>query len=98
MVGGLWISIQIGNRIYARALYNIALTPLFQEYKLYIYINKTINMKAQQLKRGMKVKNQHGKELTVLEVIGGLMVRTYEDFNNLYHCTKLHHKGVQISA
>ncbi|MBN1989383.1 MAG: hypothetical protein JW783_08310 [Bacteroidales bacterium] len=55
-------------------------------------------MKAQQLKRGMKVKNQHGKELTVLEVIGGLMVRTYEDFNNLYHCTKLYHKGVQISA
>lgn len=41
------------------------------------------------LKKGAKVKNQYGDTLTVLEVIDGVMIRTYEDFNNLYHYTKM---------
>lgn len=41
------------------------------------------------LTKGSKVKNQYGESLTVLEVIDNLMVRTYEDFNNLYHISKL---------
>ena len=62
---------------------------------------KTINIETMDtlnLKRGTKVKNQYGETLTVLEVIGGLMVRTYEDFNNLYHCTKLFYEGKAIKA
>ncbi len=55
-------------------------------------------MTTAELKRGMKVKNQFGATLTVLEVVGGLMIRTYEDFNNLYHCTKLIYNGKQIKA
>ena len=41
------------------------------------------------LKKGTKVKNQYGEILTVLKVIDGTAVRTYEDYNNLYHYTKL---------
>ena len=55
-------------------------------------------MKIQDLKRGMKIKNQYGQTLTVLEVVGGLMIRTYEDFNNLYHCTKVFYNGEKIEA
>lgn len=50
-------------------------------------------MKVSELKRGTEVKNQYGNILTVLEVIGGLMIRTYEDYNNLYHYTKLSVNG-----
>jgi len=46
-------------------------------------------MKASELTNGTKVKNQYGQRLTVLEVIDGLMVRVYEDFNNLIHITKI---------
>ena len=38
--------------------------------------------------KGQKVKNLYNETLTVMEVIDG-MVRVYEDFNNLYHHTKL---------
>jgi len=55
-------------------------------------------MKALNLKRGTKVKNQYGETITVLEVIDGLMVRTYEDYNNLYHCSKLFYEGKAIKA
>ena len=55
-------------------------------------------MKTANLKRGTKVKNQYGETLTVLEVIGGIMINTYEDFNNLYHCTKLFYEGKSIQA
>ena len=55
-------------------------------------------MTTSNLKRGTKVKNQYGETLTVLEVIGNLMVRTYEDFNNLYHCTKLFYEDKSIKA
>lgn len=55
-------------------------------------------MTAQELKRGTKVKNQYGETLTVLEVVGGLMVRTYEEFNTLYHCSKLYFNGKKIKA
>ena len=70
------------------------------KYKLYlcIIIIKQKDMTTANLKRGTKVKNQYGETLTVLEVIGGLMVRTYEDFNNLYHCTKLFYEGKAIKA
>ena len=69
---------------------------------LYLYIiiitQKLTTMTTSNLKRGTKVKNQYGETLIVLEVIGGLMVRTYEDFNNLYHCTKLFYEGKAIKA
>ena len=72
------------------------------KYKLYLYIiiitQKQKDMTVANLKRGTKVKNQYGETLTVLEVIGGLMIRTYEDFNNLYHCTKLFYEGKKIKA
>ena len=55
-------------------------------------------MKIDNFKRGMKIKNQYGETLTVLEVIGGLMINTYEDFNNLYHCTKVFYNGKEIKA
>lgn len=55
-------------------------------------------MKVSELKRGLKVKNQHGETLTILEVVGGVMVRTYEDFNNLYFYTKLFYNGKTIEA
>jgi hypothetical protein len=45
-------------------------------------------MKAQIIK-GTKVKNNYGETLTVLEVVDGLMVRVYEDFNNLIHISKI---------
>lgn len=38
--------------------------------------------------KGQKVKNQYGEVLTVLEQIEN-MVRVLEDYNNLYHITKL---------
>jgi hypothetical protein len=38
--------------------------------------------------KGQKVKNQYGEVLTVLEVSDN-MVRVSEEFNNLYHITKL---------
>ena len=53
-------------------------------------------MKTTDLKNGTKVKNQYNHELTVLEVIDGLMIRTYEEINNLYHYTKLFYKGNKI--
>lgn len=37
---------------------------------------------------GTKVLDQYGTLMTVLEVIDN-MVRVYEDFNNLYHISKL---------
>lgn len=46
-------------------------------------------MKIKDIKRGQKVKNKFGKILTVIEVIDGLMVRTYEEYNNLYHISNL---------
>jgi hypothetical protein len=55
-------------------------------------------MKAQELKRGMKIKNLYGETLTVFEVVGSLMIRTYEDFNNLYHPTKVTYNGKKITA
>ena len=45
--------------------------------------------KRKAMKKGTKVKNQYGETLTVLEVIDGVMVRVYEDFNNLIHITKV---------
>ena len=42
-----------------------------------------------QLTKGTKVKNNYGETLTVLEVSDGLMVRVYEDFNNLIHISKI---------
>lgn len=50
-------------------------------------------MRTAELKRGQKVRNFYGQTLTVLEVIDGLMIRTYEDINNLYHFTKLTFNG-----
>ena len=50
-------------------------------------------MRTAELKKGQKVRNFYGQTLTVLEVIDSLMIRTYEDFNNLYHFTKLSFKG-----
>lgn len=44
-------------------------------------------MKA--LKKGIKVRNQYGQYLTVMEVIDGKMIRTYEEPNDLYHITKI---------
>jgi hypothetical protein len=41
------------------------------------------------MKKGTKIRNQYGETLTVIEVIDGLMVRVYEDFNNLYHISKI---------
>ena len=55
-------------------------------------------MTTSNLKRGTKVNNLYGETLTVLEVIDGLMVRTYEDYNNLYNYTKLSHNGKAIKA
>lgn len=55
-------------------------------------------MKAQNLKRGMKIRNSYGQTLTVLEIVGSLMIRTYEDFNNLYHPTKVTYNGNKITA
>ena len=45
--------------------------------------------KHRAMKKGTKVKNQYGETLTVLEIIDLTTVRVYEDFNNLYHITKL---------
>jgi hypothetical protein len=42
-----------------------------------------------QINKGTKVKNVYGETLTVLEVIDGLMIRVYEDFNNLIHVSKI---------
>jgi hypothetical protein len=53
-----------------------------------MYICATFNNK-EIMKKGTKVTNQYGDKLTVLEVIDNKTVRTYEDFNNLYHITKL---------
>jgi hypothetical protein len=41
------------------------------------------------MKNGTKVKNQYNETLTVLEVIDGLTIRTYEEPSNLYHISKL---------
>lgn len=38
---------------------------------------------------GQTVKNLYGEILTVQKVIDNLMVRTYEQPNDLYHYTKL---------
>jgi hypothetical protein len=46
-------------------------------------------MKTSNLKKGTKVKNQYNHILTILEVIDNTMIRVYEDYNNLYHFTKL---------
>ena len=53
-------------------------------------------MKASELTKGQKVKNQYGETRTVLEVIDGLMVRVYEEYNDRYHCTKLFVNGKAI--
>lgn len=53
-------------------------------------------MNISEVKRGQKVKNQYGQTLTVFEVIGGMMVRTYEEVNDLYHCTKLFVNGKSL--
>ncbi len=50
-----------------------------------------------QIKRGTKVQNQEGKTLTILEIVGGLMVRTYEEFNSPYHATKLLYNGKNLA-
>lgn len=41
------------------------------------------------LERGTKIRNQRGEDLTVLGVIDGTMVQTYEHCNDLYHITKI---------
>lgn len=55
----------------------------------YLCITITHTIKTNNMKKGTKVTNEYGQKLTVLEVIDGTMVRVYEDFNNLYHITKL---------
>lgn len=55
-------------------------------------------MSVSELKKGTKVKNQYGESLTVLEIIDNLTIRTYEDFNNLYHFSKLFFNGSQIQG
>ena len=52
-------------------------------------------MKIHQLKIGTKVTNQYGERLTVAEVVGN-MVRTHQDYNNMYHHTKLFCDGKEI--
>lgn len=47
------------------------------------------NLSITEIKPGQKVKNFFGETLTVSEVIGDTMIRTLEDYNNLYHFTKL---------
>ena len=46
-------------------------------------------MNIKEIKNGQQVKNFYGIVLTVCEVIDGLMIRTYEEINDLYHYTKL---------
>jgi len=53
----------------------------------YICLTNQIN-KMKNLTKGQKVKNQYGVTLTVVEQIEN-MVRVVEDYNNLYHVTKL---------
>lgn len=55
-------------------------------------------MKISDIKAGDKVTNFYGENLTVLEVIDHLMIRTYEDFNNLYHFTKLTVSGKLLTC
>lgn len=45
----------------------------------------------------MKVRNQYGETLEVKETVGN-SVRVYEDYNNLYHCSKLFFNGNEITA
>lgn len=53
-------------------------------------------MKLLDVKKRQKVRNQYAETLTVLEVIGDLMVRTYEEPNDLYHYTKLFVNGQSL--
>lgn len=48
------------------------------------------------LKKGSKVKNQYGETRTILAVIDGRMIRTFEEPNNLYHPSKLYLNGTCI--
>jgi hypothetical protein len=52
-------------------------------------------MSAIELKSGIKVTNQYGEKLTVLEV-NLPMVKTYEDSLNLYHVANLFFEGKKI--
>jgi hypothetical protein len=54
-------------------------------YAICIFVRQLATMK-----KGTKVRNQYGKILTVVEVIDLKMVRVREEYNNLYHITKVY--------